>query len=56
MTKPKTKNEKKKQEEDWAPLRIRKATHKKLKILKAQRDDLIFDDTLQYLLSKENLK
>lgn len=40
----------------WTYIRILKTTASKLKLLKIKRNDLIYDLTLNYLLSKEKLE
>ena len=49
------KKQKKNKEDNnsWTYIRIKKTTAKKLKLLKITRDDLMYENTLQYLLSKE---
>jgi hypothetical protein len=42
--------------EDWTYIRVKKSTIQKLKILKAKLSHIMYDDTLIYLLSKENLE
>ncbi|MDD2657670.1 MAG: hypothetical protein PHD04_03385 [Candidatus Pacebacteria bacterium] len=40
----------------YTNIRLKKTTVAKLKILKAKREDLSYEDTMDYLLSKENLE
>jgi len=41
---------------DWTYIRIRQDTVYKLKLLKLKLEQALYDETLNYLLNKENLK
>jgi hypothetical protein len=44
-----------KRSDTWTYIRIRQETATAIKVLKARRRDVMFDETLQYLLNREKL-